>query len=71
MSALVVTNICPTCNLSKENEWFWEAHQTMSDGHIWCVNAKTKTVDEMTAAIVSRYKAEVKAKFGNKKRHRQ
>ena len=31
---------CPICNLSKESDWFWNAHQTMSDGEIWCVNAK-------------------------------
>jgi hypothetical protein len=31
---------CPICNLAKDGEWFWEAHQTMSDGKIWCVNAK-------------------------------
>jgi hypothetical protein len=43
----------------------------MQNGSIWCVNGKTRTVDEMTTAIVSRYKAEVKAKYGNKKRHRQ
>jgi hypothetical protein len=33
---------CPTCHLENNSEWFWEAHQTMSDGHIWCVNAKRK-----------------------------
>lgn len=31
---------CTICNLSKESDWFWNAHQTMSDGKIWCVNAK-------------------------------
>ena len=31
---------CPICNLAKDGEWFWNAHQTMSDGKIWCVNAK-------------------------------
>ena len=29
------------------------------------------SVDEITNAIVNQAKAEVKAKFGNKKRHRQ
>jgi hypothetical protein len=32
--------MCNVCGLSKESEWFWNAHQTMSDGKIWCVNAK-------------------------------
>jgi len=27
---------CPTCHLFVEDETFWETHQTMSDGHIWC-----------------------------------
>jgi hypothetical protein len=31
---------CEVCSLSKESDWFWNAHQTMSDGKIWCVNAK-------------------------------
>jgi hypothetical protein len=31
---------CEVCSLSKTSEWFWNAHQTMSDGKIWCVNAK-------------------------------
>jgi hypothetical protein len=33
-------NICDKCYMSKESEYFWEAHQTMQDGNIWCVNAK-------------------------------
>lgn len=43
----------------------------MTDGRLWCINYKTRSVDEMTTAIVNRYKAEVKAKYGNRKRHRQ
>ena len=31
---------CSICNLDKTSEWFWDAHQTMSDGKVWCVNAK-------------------------------
>ena len=27
---------CPTCHLLIEDDTFWETHQTMSDGHIWC-----------------------------------
>jgi hypothetical protein len=36
----MINNNCPICNLDKESDWFWNAHQTMSDGKIWCVNAK-------------------------------
>jgi hypothetical protein len=43
----------------------------MSDGNIWCPKGKTRTVDDMTRAIVNKYKAEVKSKYGNRKRHRQ
>ena len=32
--------MCNVCGLSKESEWFWNAHQIMSDGKMWCVNAK-------------------------------
>ena len=62
---------CPTCYLLIEDETFWELHQTMQDGHIWCVKKRSRSVDEMTTAIVSKYRAEVKSKYGNKKRHRQ
>jgi hypothetical protein len=31
---------CPTCHIFLEDEVFWESHQTMSDGHVWCINAK-------------------------------
>ena len=33
-------NICDKCYMSKESDYFWEAHQTMQDGKVWCVNAK-------------------------------
>lgn len=62
---------CPTCHILIEDEGFWESHQTMQDGNLWCIRKQVKTVDEMTAAIVSRYKTEVRQRFGNKKRHRQ
>lgn len=35
-------NICEKCYMSKESDWFWEAHQTMSNGTIWCVNARER-----------------------------
>jgi len=47
--------------MDKENINYWETHQTMSDGHIWCT----------TKSIVDKAKAQVKARYGNKKRHRQ
>jgi len=58
MSVLVDTNCC---TVNKDAEAFWDTHQTMSDGHIWCA----------TKSIVDKAKAQVKAKYGNKKRHRQ
>jgi len=35
-------NICEKCYMSKESDWFWEAHQTMSNGTIWCVNGRAR-----------------------------
>ena len=64
-------NECKQCNMSHKDPVFWDNHQTMSNGVIWCPNGNSRTVDEMTTAIVSRYKAQVKAKYGNRKRHRQ
>jgi hypothetical protein len=58
MSVLVVGECC---TISKEDESFWDTHQTISDGHIWCV----------TKSIVDKAKADVRSKYGNKKRHRQ
>ena len=61
---------CIECNQISSDETFYETHQHMSDGRLWCVNRKSRSVEEMTNAIVNRYKAEIKAK-GNKKRHKQ
>jgi hypothetical protein len=33
-------NECNECLMSHKDPIFWELHQTMSDGHIWCVNIK-------------------------------
>lgn len=33
-------NTCDKCYMSKDSDYFWEAHQTMQDGRVWCVNAK-------------------------------
>lgn len=62
---------CSTCENTANNDTFWETHQTMQDGHIWCAKSRTKRVEEMTAAIVNRHRANIKSTFGNKKRHRQ
>jgi hypothetical protein len=58
MSVWVDTNCC---SIPKDDQSFWYTHQTMPDGHIWCV----------TKSMVDKAKADVKAKYGNKKRHRQ
>jgi hypothetical protein len=58
MSVLVAGECC---TINKEDDAFWDTHQTMSDGHIWCA----------TKSIVDKAKAQVKAKYGNKRRHRQ
>ena len=36
----MTNNSCTVCNLDKTNDWFWDAHQTMNDGKVWCVNGK-------------------------------
>lgn len=36
------TSLCKKCYMSKESEWFWEAHQTMTNGTIWCANARER-----------------------------
>ena len=35
-----MSNDCPKCGISKKDPLFWETHQTMSDGNIWCVKRK-------------------------------
>lgn len=49
------------CTINKDDESFWYTHQTMADGHIWCV----------TKSIVDKAKSDVKLRYGNRKRHRQ
>jgi hypothetical protein len=49
------------CTINKDDESFWYTHQTMVDGHIWCV----------TKSIVDKAKSDVKLRYGNRKRHRQ
>ena len=58
MSVWVDTNCC---TVDKDDDRFWDTHQTMSDGNIWCV----------TKSIVDKAKAQVKSRYGNRKRHRQ
>ena len=33
---------CQKCGTDKENIEYWDTHQTMSDGHIWCANYNRK-----------------------------
>jgi hypothetical protein len=37
-------NECLKCEMSKKDPLFWETHQTMSDGNIWCVSSKRKGI---------------------------
>jgi hypothetical protein len=37
------SNDCGKCGMDKENINYWETHQTMSDGNIWCANKKHLT----------------------------
>ena len=49
------------CTIGRDDDSFWDTHQTMSDGNIWCA----------TKSIVDKAKAQVKSRYGNRKRHRQ
>jgi hypothetical protein len=31
---------CPQCEMNKEDIEYWDTHQTMSDGRVWCVKRK-------------------------------
>ena len=33
-------NDCKDCGVSVKDPLYWETHQTMSDGHIWCATKK-------------------------------
>jgi hypothetical protein len=35
-------NECTKCEESQKDPLFWETHQTMSDGHIWCTKRKDR-----------------------------
>lgn len=59
---------CLSCHQLIDTEDFWDVHQTMQDGNIWCVR---KTAEIRAKAIVDKAKDEVKSKYGNRKRHRQ
>jgi hypothetical protein len=58
MSVLVAGECC---TIRKEDDAFWDTHQTMPNGNIWCA----------TKSIVDKAKSDVRAKYGKKKRHRQ
>ena len=31
---------CKKCDMAMKDPIFWDWHQTMSDGNVWCTNAK-------------------------------
>ena len=33
-------NECEKCKMHYKDPLFWDNHQTMSDGNVWCPNAK-------------------------------
>jgi len=33
-------NECSKCEMSHKDPLFWETHQTMTDGRIWCAYGK-------------------------------
>jgi hypothetical protein len=39
---MVVKNECSKCSMSYKDPIFWETHQTMSDGRIWCAKSKSR-----------------------------
>ena len=39
---MVVKNECSKCAMSYKDPIFWETHQTMSDGRIWCAKSKSR-----------------------------
>ena len=63
--------ICKDCEMDYGLDSFWDTHQTMADGAVWCAKSSKKKIEEITKSIVNRYKAEVKSSFGNRKRHKQ
>jgi hypothetical protein len=52
----ISVSACHKCLMDKEDIEFWDNHQTMMDGHIWCVHSKTTRVDDLTESILDRYK---------------
>jgi hypothetical protein len=34
------SNECYKCEIAYKDPLFWDTHQTMSDGNIWCASAK-------------------------------
>ena len=49
------TNECTKCEMSLKDPIFWDTHQTMVDGHIWCVESKTTRIDDLTKSILDKY----------------
>jgi formylmethanofuran dehydrogenase subunit E len=40
------SNECSKCGISYKDPLFWETHQTMSDGKIWCTNKTSNRIFE-------------------------
>jgi len=37
----ISVSACVKCLMEKEDIEFWDTHQTMQDGNIWCANGKS------------------------------
>ncbi len=40
------SNNCEKCGISQKDPLFWETHQTMSDGKVWCTNKGSNRIFE-------------------------
>lgn len=36
----MLKNECEKCGLSKKDPLYWEVHQMMADGNLWCIVRK-------------------------------
>jgi hypothetical protein len=34
------SNECVKCEMAHKDPLFWDTHQTMSDGHVWCTTKR-------------------------------
>ena len=52
----IAASACIKCLMEIEDIEFWDNHQTMTDGYVWCVKSKTTRVDDLTESILDKYK---------------